>query len=274
MGGERIMTQENFALEFTANDQMIVAAAHLIRNEDAAYMGVGLPMFAALLAKRTHAPDCTIVIENGIMRTLGFELPGGTDTLGTQYYADKLAGLSYISYLGQSGFINLGFIGAGQIDRFGNVNDTAIGDYYDPVHRWPGSGGANDVMSFCDRTCVILNQSKRRFPERVDFVTCPGYFDGKPGRREEVGMRPGTGPVAVVSDLGCYEFEDGEMVLKSVHTACGVTLDKVKEETGWDLKISPDLKDTPVPTEEELKIVRDTSAPLLARLRRTDMETK
>jgi len=268
------MSQENYNSGFTPNDQMIVAAAHLIRDNEAAYVGVGLPMFAALLAKRTHAPNCTFVIENGIVRTLGFELPGGTDTLGTQYYADKLAGLSYVSYLGQSGFIDLGFIGAGQIDRFGNVNDTVIGDYYNPTHRWPGSGGANDVMSFCDRTCVVLNQSKRRFPERVDFITCPGYFDGKPGRREELGMRPGTGPVEVVTDLACYEFENGEMVLKTIHTACGVTLDKVIAETGWDLKISPNLTDTPVPTEEELSILRKTAAPLLARRRRTDLETR
>jgi glutaconate CoA-transferase subunit B len=268
------MSQQVSSQDFTANDQMIVAAAKLIRNDDAAYVGVGLPMFAALLAKRTSAPDFIFVIENGIMRTEGFQLPGGTDTLGTQFYSDKLAGLSYISYLGQAGYINLGFIGAGQIDRYGNVNDTVIGDYYNPVHRFPGSGGANDVMSFCDRTCVILNQSKRRFPEKVDFNTCPGYFDGKPGRREEVGIRPGTGPVAVVSDLGCYEFENGEMVLVSVHTACGVTLDKVKEETGWDLKISSDLKDTPPPTEEELVLLREISEPLLAMRRRTDMETR
>jgi acyl CoA:acetate/3-ketoacid CoA transferase beta subunit len=187
------MSKDNAALEFTTNDQMIVAAAKLIRNEDAAYVGVGLPMFAALLAKKTHAPDYTIVIENGIIRTEVFELPGGTDTLGTQFHADKLEGLNYISYLGQHGFINLGFIGAGQIDRYGNVNDTVIGDYYNPVHRFPGSGGANDVMSFCDRTCVILNQSRRRFPEHVDFITCPGYLDGKPGRREETGLRVGTG---------------------------------------------------------------------------------
>ncbi len=268
------MSQDNSTLDFTANDQMIVAAAKLIRNDEAAYVGVGLPMFVALLAKRTHAPNCTFVIENGIVRTESFELPGGTDTLGTQYHADKLAGLNYVSYLGQAGYINLGFIGAGQIDRFGNVNDTVIGDYYNPVHRFPGSGGANDVMSFCDRTCVILNQSKRRFPEKVDFVTCPGYFDGKPGRREELGIRPGTGPVAVVTDLGCYEFENGEMVLKTIHTACGVTLDKVKAETGWDLKVSPDLKDTPFPTKEEMIILRDTATPLLAMRRRIDRETK
>jgi glutaconate CoA-transferase subunit B len=129
-------------------------------------------------------------------------------------------------------------------------------------------------MSFCDRTCVILNQTRQRFPERVEFNTCPGYLDGKPGRREEFGLRAGTGPVAVISDLGCYEFENGEMVLKTIHTACGVTLDKVKAETGWDLKVSSDLKDTPVPTPEELAILRDTAAPLLMRRRRTDEETK
>jgi glutaconate CoA-transferase subunit B len=260
--------------EYNTNDQMIVSAAHLIRNDEAAYIGVGLPMAAALLAKRSHAPDAIIVIENGIVRTEEFELPAGTDTLGTQYRADKLGGLSYISYLGESGFINLGFIGAGQIDRYGNVNDTVIGDYYKPVHRFPGSGGANDVMSFCQRTCIMLNQSKRRFPERVDFNTCPGYFDGKPGQREALGIRRGTGPVAVVTDLGCYEFENGEMVLTSVHTGCGVTLDQVKAETGWDLRISTNLQDTPTPTAEELRILRETTAPLLARRRRTDLETK
>lgn len=268
------MTQYTSTPEFTANDQMIVAAARLIRDNEAAYVGVGLPMFAALLAIKTHAPNCTIVIENGIMRLEGFELPGGTDTLGTQYHADKLAGLSYISYLGQAGFINLGFIGAGQIDRYGNVNDTVIGDYFNPVHRFPGSGGANDVMSFCDRTCVMLNQSKRRFPEKVDFNTCPGYFDGKPGQREELGIRPGTGPVAVVSDLGCYGFENGEMVLTTIHTACGVTLEKVKAETGWELKVSQNLVDTTPPTAEELALLREISAPLLARRRQVDLERK
>lgn len=270
------MTQEQKALatDYDTNDQMSVAAARLIRDNEAAYVGVGMPMVAGLMAKQMQAPNSTIVIENGIVRSELFELPAGTDTLGSQFHADKLAGLNFVSYLGQSGFINLGFIGAGQIDRYGNVNDTVIGDYYDPVHRFAGSGGGNDVMSFCDRTCVVLNQSKRRFPERVDFITCPGFLEGKPGQREALGMRPGTGPVAVVTDLGCYEFENGEMVLKTIHTGCGVTLEKVKEETGWDLKISPDLKDTPPPTAEELRVLRETSAPLLARRRRTDLETK
>jgi glutaconate CoA-transferase, subunit B len=261
-------------LTYNADDQMIVSASRLIRNNEAAYVGVGLPMAAALLAKHLNAPNATIVIENGIIRTEDFELPQGTDTLGTQYHADKLAGLSYISYLGQAGFISLGFMGAGQIDRFGNVNDTVIGDYHNPVHRFPGSGGANDVVSFCQRTCIMLNQSKRRFPARVDFNTCPGYFDGKPGQREALGIPKGTGPVAVVSDLGCYEFENGEMVLTTVHTGCGVTVEQVKAATGWDLKISPKLKDTMPPGAKELEILRAVTEPLLARRRRTDAETK
>ena len=207
-------------VEYNAADQMIVSAARQIRDNEAVYVGVGLPMVAALLAKFTHAPNCTIVIENGIVRTEVFQLPAGTDTVGTQFDADQLANLNYISYLGQAGFINLGFLGAGQIDRFGNVNDTVIGDYRNPVYRFPGSGGGNDVMSFCQRTCIIVRQSKRRFPEKVDFITCPGYLEGKPGQREALGINPGTGPGAVVTDLGCYGFENGEMVLKTIHDGC------------------------------------------------------
>jgi glutaconate CoA-transferase, subunit B len=248
-------------IKFEAADQMIISAARQIQDYEAVYVGVGLPMVAALLAKYTHAPHCTIVIENGIVRTGEFQLPAATDTVGSQAMSDQLVSLNYISYLGQAGFINLGFLGAGQIDKHGNINDTVIGDYRNPVYRFQGSGGANDVISFCKRTCVVVRQSKRRFPDKVDFITCPGYLDGQPGKRESVGMPAGTGPKAVVTDLGCYIFENGEMVLKSVHTACGVTMEKIKEEIGWDLKISPDLKDTVPPTDEELHALREKADP-------------
>jgi glutaconate CoA-transferase, subunit B len=249
------------ASKFDPADQMIISASHQIADGDAIFVGLGLPMVAALLAKYTHAPHCTIIIENGIVRTSPFPLPAATDTVGTQTYADLLAGLYYVSCLGQGGFINMGFLGAGQIDKYGNVNDTVIGDFQKPVYRFPGSGGANDVMSFCQRTCVIVRQSKRRFPEKVDFITCPGYLDGKAGRREETGLPAGTGPVTVISDLGCYGFENGEMVLKTIHTNSGITLDKVKAEVGWDLKVSPHLQDTLPPTEEEIQILRQKVDP-------------
>ncbi len=239
-----------------AADQMIVCAAHQIQDYDVIYVGLGLPLLAALLAKYTHAPHTTIIIENGIVRTKVFDLPAATDTLGSQTGSDQLNGLFYINCLGQAGFINLGFMGAGQIDKFGNINDTAIGDYRNPLYRFPGSGGANDVISFCPRTCVVVRQSKRRFAEKVDFITCPGYLDGKPGRREEYGLRRNTGPSVVITDLGLYTFKDREMELTTIHTAAGVTLEKVKAETGWDLKVSPGLKDTVPPTAEELDVLR------------------
>jgi len=255
------MLSDNMIGKYDTADQMIVSAARQIRDNEAVYVGVGLPMVAALLAKSSHAPNCTIVIENGIIRTGEFQLPSGTDTVGTQFNSDQLANLNYISYLGQAGFINLGFLGAGQIDRFGNVNDTVIGDYRNPVYRFPGSGGGNDVMSFCHRTCVIVRQSLRRFPERVDFITCPGFFEGKPGQREALGIPAGTGPAAVITDLGCYEFQNGEMVLKTIHGDCGVTVDKVRAETGWMLKISRDLKNTVPPTDSELRVLHEKVDP-------------
>jgi glutaconate CoA-transferase subunit B len=250
------MTQDH-KINYTAAIQMVVSAAREIKDNDIVYVGVGLPMQAALLAKNYNAPNCVIVIENGIVRSNLFPIPAATDTLGSQSFADQLSGLFYVMCLGQAGHISTGFLGAGQIDRFGNLNDTCVGDYRNPVHRWPGSGGGNDIMSSCARTIIILEQDKRRFLEKVDFITCPGYLDGKPGQREEVGLRPKTGPAAVITNLGIYEFENREMVLKSVHTDIGVTLEKVKAETSWDLKISLDLKDTEPPNEEELRIFRE-----------------
>ena len=247
------MTQENSTGTYTAADQMVVSAAREIRDHDIVYVGVGLPMQAGLLAKHTHAPNCVIIIENGIVRSNLFPIPRATDTLGSQSFADQLSGLFYVMCLGQAGHINTGFLGAGQIDRYGNLNDTCVGDYRNPIHRWPGSGGGNDIMSSCGRTVVILEQDKRRFLEKVDFITCPGYLDGKTGT---TGRNWACGPIPArplsSPTWGSTRFEDREMVLKSVHADIGVTLDKVKAETSWDLKVSPDLKATEPPGGEEL----------------------
>ena len=255
------MNQDNKDAGYTAQDQMIVSAARQIKNDDIVYVGVGLPMLSAMFAKHNHAPDCVIVIQNGTVRSTLFPLPGATDTLGTQTMSDQLTSLFYVDCLAQAGFITTGFLGAGQVDRYGNLNDTAVGDYRNPVHRWPGSGGANDVMSFCKRTIVILRQSKRRFLEHVDFITCPGYLDGKPGQREEVGLPPNTGPSAVITDLGLYVFEDREMVLKSIHSGVGVTLEQAKAEISWDIKLASDFGDTEPPTNEELRVFREKVDP-------------
>jgi glutaconate CoA-transferase subunit B len=255
------MNENNDNEKFSAADQMVVTGAHQIKPDDVIYVGLGLPFLSALLAKYTHAPNSTIIIENGIVRSTGFDMPRATDTLGSQYLSDQLSGLFYINTLGQAGYITTGFIGAGQIDRYGNVNDTCVGDYLNPVHRWSGSGGATDVISFCQRTITMLRQNKRRFPEKVDFITCPGYLDGIKGQREKAGMPAGTGPSMVITDLACYTFENGEMVVKSVHSGVGVTLEQVKAEVGWDVKIAKDVKDTTPPTDEEIKILREKVDP-------------
>ena len=255
------MSHAKKAKSYTATEQMVVSAAREIRDGDVIYVGVGLPTLATWLAKYTHAPHCTVVHEVGIIRTTPCPLGQYQDALPVHFMSDALAGLVYVNALAQRGFVNKGFIGAGQIDRYGNVNDTAVGDYHKPVHRWNGSGGANDVMSFCNKVIIILKQSKRRFLDKVDFITCPGYLDGKPGRREEYGLRPDTGPSTVITDLGTYRFENREMTLTSVHTDIGVTLEDIKAEIGWDLKISSDLGESEPPTEEELYILREKVDP-------------
>lgn len=246
---------------YSATDQMIVSAALTVKDGDVVYTGTGLPMVSALLAKHTHAPNITIVIENGIIRDSIFPMPASTDTLGAHAMANMLCSLYYINHLGQNGYINRGFLGAGQVDRYGNCNDTAVGDYYNPVHRWPGSGGGNDVMSFCGNTVVILKQTKQRFPEKVDFVTCPGYLDGIPGQREEAGLPPNTGPCCVITDLGVFTFENNEMVLQSYHGDVGVTLEEVKGELGWDVKLASDFRETVPPTKEYLQVYREKVDP-------------
>ena len=228
------MSEGKKSTGYSPAEQMVVSAARVIQDGDVIYVGVGLPTLATWLAKLTHAPHCTVVQEVGIIRTTPCPLGQFTDSLPVQSMADSLGGLFHVNALAQSGFINVGYIGAGQIDRYGNVNDTAVGDYRKPAHRWNGSGGANDVMSFCNRVIVVLKQSRRRFPEKVDFVTCPGYLDGKEGRREERGLIPETGPWMVITDMGIYEFADREMTLASVHTSLGVTLEQVRAETGWE----------------------------------------
>jgi glutaconate CoA-transferase subunit B len=255
------MNGNNEDMKYSAADQMVVAGSHQIRPDDVVYVGLGLPFLSALLAKYTHAPESIIIIENGIVRSTGFDMPRSTDTLGSQYMADQLTGLFYVNCLGQAGHITTGFIGAGQVDRYGNVNDTCVGDYYKPMHRWSGSGGATDVISFCQRSITMLRQNKRRFPEKVDFITCPGYLDGKPGQREKAGIPPGTAPSLVITDLACYTFENGEMVVQSVHSGVGVNLEQVKAEVGWDIKVARDVKDTTPPTDEEIKILRERVDP-------------
>lgn len=241
-------------------EQMICATSRLIGDGEVVYVGVGLPVISVLLAKRTHAPDCTIVLETGIVRTAAFPLPAFLDTLGTQARADVFSGAGYVNALAQRGRIDLGIIGAGQIDRFGNVNSTVVGPYDAPVLRWPGAGGACEIASLCGRFIVAVNQKRQRFPARVEFVSAPGYLDGGQPARDAAGLRRGTGPANVITDLATYTFPAGVMQLASVHA--GVALDRIAKETAWDV-VDParPYPATPPPTEEELQILRNDINP-------------
>jgi glutaconate CoA-transferase subunit B len=240
---------------------MIVSAAREIKDHDIIYAGVGLPNVAVLLAKFSHAPNATIVYETGIIRMEPCILGLGVDTLPTHYLSDMLTDVFYVNSLAQRGFFTVGFLGGGQIDRYGNINSTCTGDYLKPSLRFPGSGGGCDIASLCKNVIVVIEQKKHRFPERVDYITGPGYLDGKEGSRERAGLPPGTGPAKVVTNLGVYSFHNGEMVLDSIHSGAGITLEDIRGNTGWDIRVSDDLKETVPPTKEELRLLREKVDP-------------
>jgi glutaconate CoA-transferase subunit B len=156
--------------------------------------------------------------------------------------------------LTQAGYLDYGFLGAAQIDRYGNINTTVIGDWKTPNVRFPGSGGANDVGSFCHRTIVIIGQDKRRFVEKLDFITTPGYLDGY-GAREKAGLANGSGPYRVITQLGVFGFDENtkEMALLSVHR--GVTANEVQENSSFEIHIPPNVSVTEPPTEEEIRLL-------------------
>src|SRR5215470_11976877 len=191
--------------DFTANELMVCEAARQLRNDDVVFVGIGLPNIACNLARRLNAPDLVLVYESGAVGADPKRLPISigdpslvTNSLGVFSMFDVF------SFYLQRGLIDVGFLQGVQIDRFGNLNTTVIGDYQHPVVRLPGSGGACEIAILAKRVFVIAPQSKRSFPERVDFITSPGFIDG-PEARRKLGL-PGGGPEMVITNLGCYEF--------------------------------------------------------------------
>lgn len=239
---------------FSLTELMVCQAARQLRDGEVVFVGIGLPNLACNLARRLHAPKLTLIYESGAVGADPQRLPISigdpslvTDSLGVFSMFDVF------SFYLQRGLIDVGFLQGVQIDRFGNLNTTVIGDYQQPQVRLPGSGGACEIAILAKRVFVIAPQSKRSFPERVDFITSPGFVDGAEGR-SRLGL-PGAGPVMVITNLGCYEFADGEMMLTSLHSGC--TVEQVRQNTGWDVRISSQLTTTEVPTDEELLHLRE-----------------
>jgi glutaconate CoA-transferase, subunit B len=247
------------AVPFSKSEMMIVAAARELAGQHVCFVGVGLPNIAVNLAKRTVAPDLELVYEAGVFGAQPARLPLsiGDPTIVTGATAVTSMFELFSFYL-QGGLVDVGFLGAAQIDRYGNINTTVIGDdYAHPKTRLPGSGGACEIAINARQVFVIMRQSKRSFVEQIDFRTSPGNLGGVETaariRREQGWL--GSGPSVVVTDLGIYHFdESGEMRLDSLHP--GATLDQVHETIGWEPRVTEGLATTPAPTAEELRLIR------------------
>jgi len=248
---------------FTKSEMMIVAAARELAGQRVCFVGVGLPNIAVNLAKRTVAPEMELVYEAGVFGARPARLPLsiGDPTIVTGATAVTTMFELFTFYL-QGGLIDVGFLGAAQIDRFGNINTTVIGDYDDPTTRLPGSGGACEIAINARQVFVIMRQSRRSFVESIDFRTSPGNLGGAGNvaqiRREQGWL--GRGPSVVVTDLGIYHFDDdGEMRLDSLHH--GASLDEARATIGWDLRVASTVETTPPPDAEELALIRDELDP-------------
>ena len=247
-------------MTYEADEMMSIAAARALRDVTACFVGIGLPSTGANLARRTHAPDLVLVYEAGAVGAKPPRLPLSIGDGILAETADAVVSVPEIfNYWVQPGRIDVGFLGAAQIDRYANINTTVIGgDYDSPKVRLPGAGGAPEIAASCGEVIVIVRQSPRAFVEQVDFITSVGHGSG-PGDREKLGLR-GKGPTRVITDLGVLEPdpETRELVLTQIHP--GVSTEQAREATGWDLKVADELRTTEPPTDEELTALRELVA--------------
>jgi glutaconate CoA-transferase subunit B len=246
--------------DYTPSEMMIVAAARALAGVRTVFVGVGLPNIACNLAQRTVAPELELIYESGVYGARPARLPlsiGDPTLISGAISVCSMADLFGL-YL-QGGLVEVAFLGGAQIDRFGNLNTTVIGDWEHPKVRLPGSGGACEMAINAQRIYVIMRLKRRAFVERLDFLTSPGHLGGS-GERAALGM-PGGGPQLVVTDKCSFRFDEatGEMVLASLHP--GTELAEVREEVGWELKVASNLLETEPPTKEELRLLREELDP-------------
>jgi glutaconate CoA-transferase subunit B len=243
-------------MDCNAAELLCVMAARYIENGRTIFAGVGLPLLSAVLASKLHALDLEIVVEGGCigMEVLPGRLPISTNEMRLAHRATMLAGVTDTLLFAQRGYLDLGFVGGAQIDRYGNLNSSVIGPFDRPVVRLPGSGGANDMISLCREVMVVTLHDKRRFVPKVDFVTSPGFLRGGSSRRE-AGLHFG-GVSRVITDLGVLGFDglDKSMRLEAVHP--GVTTEMVRDRTGFELGELPVVITTEPPSQAELAALR------------------
>ena len=244
---------------YAPDEIMTVVAARQLRNGTVCFVGIGLPSAAANLARLTHAPEVVLIYESGTIGSRPDVLPL---SIGDGELAETALNVVSVPemfrYWLQGGRIDVGFLGAAQLDRFGNINTTVVGDYANPKVRLPGAGGASEIATSAKEVFVMLRQSPRAFVDRLDFVTSIGFAEGGDSRAR-YGI-PGRGPTRVITDLGVLEPDPAsrELTLTSIHP--GVTVERAVAATGWKLRVSPRLAATEAPTSAELAALRDLHA--------------
>ncbi|MCL4519280.1 MAG: CoA-transferase subunit beta [Thaumarchaeota archaeon] len=248
------MRKTDSSSECTRREAAIIAASRLVKDGDAVFVGQGLPVIVALYAKRHHAPNCVIMHEYGVVDTdppVAVELAHPLFAEKATYLCDMIDALACLLH-----HVDIAILGAAQIDRYGNVNTTTIGEYFAPKVRISGSGGANDIGSIAPRLALVMDrQSEGKFPKRVDYLTTPGNFYGSRKRRKELNL-PGGGVEDVVTDVGIYRAsrQTGELVLESLYD--GVDLDEARRKTGWKLRSAKEIGSIPTPSREEVELLR------------------
>ncbi len=255
------MSSENEATrnEYTTDEMMTVAAAHELRDGAVCFVGIGLPSEAANLARFTHAPNCMLVYESGTIGAKPEVLPLSIGDGELAEHADSVVPVPEVfNYWLQAGRIDVGFLGAAQIDRYANINTTVIGPYDEPKVRLPGAGGAPEIAASAKEVIIMLRHKPRAFVEELGFVTSVGHGAGGDSRKRLGYM--GAGPTVVITDLGVLrpDPETRELTLVALHP--GTSVEQAKEATGWELKIADELEVTDPPTTEELKVLRDLHA--------------
>jgi glutaconate CoA-transferase subunit B len=246
---------------YNSMELMICCAARLLENGRTVAVGTGAPCAAAMLAQRTAAPDLVIFFEAGGVAPLLPTMPVSVGDSRTFFRAAMATSMADVMETCQRGLMDYTFLGGAQIDALGNLNSTMLGtDYQRPKIRLPGSGGANDLASLCWRILVVTNHDKRRFVDKIDFLTTPGYLTG-PGAREAAGLPPGTGPYRVITDLAILGFHEQNKRMEVLSLHPGISLEQVRANTGFELGVREPLLITPPPSEAELCLLRDEVDP-------------
>ena len=247
--------------EYIKPELMACCGAREIKDGDVVIVGTGFPAMAANIARYTHAPEAILMQESGVIDACPKRpaLSVGDPCLNPG--AAMVGGLVEImGMVLQAGRVDVGFLSGSQVDKYGNINTTVIGDYEKPTARLPGSGGANPIGALARRTLIITLHDKRRLAKKVDFITTPGYLDGA-GARETCGMAPGTGPEVIITNKAVLRFDEKtkEAYLATYHPDC--TVEEIRDQTPWDLKVAADVQPTQPPTEEELRVLREVLDP-------------